>query len=201
MKSTVASLLAVIVVTMIIFMASPANAVKAYYPGDDQVALGIDPDVAFPLGNFSDVANAGFGINGNFQYRINPRWDLLLNLGYLHWGGKSNIVGFDYSYSAVPFQGGAKYYFRTASLDSPRFYVGGLIGFHDMSLRIPRFDDAGRFLFSTSSSETEFSLAPLGGFEYGIARDVNLDVSARYQYVANDFSYFGLRAGLNFLIR
>lgn len=198
MKIRIISLSAIISIAIIACMPVSSGAVRAYRPND--TFLGVDMDIAFPLGNFSDVANAGFGINGNFEYRVNPSWNLLLNIGYIHWGGKSNVTGIDYSYSAVPFQGGAKYYFETASADAPRFYLGGLIGFHDMSLRIPEFYDNG-FFFNSTRSETEFSLAPLGGLEYGLSNNVSLDVSARYQYVANDFSYFGLRAGLDFRLR
>ncbi|HBC45606.1 MAG TPA: hypothetical protein DEO84_02055 [candidate division Zixibacteria bacterium] len=151
-------------------------------------------EIALPMGNFGDVAGTGFGVTANFQYGWKPNIDLMGQLGYIKWGGKT-AVGYDYSYHAIPIQVGAKYYFKQ---ETNRFYVGGLVGFHMFGWSAD-YDLLG-IHYSGSSSETKFSLAPMGGYEMKIGENMLFDASARYQIIS-DVSYLGVRAGIIYKLK
>lgn len=148
-------------------------------------AIGAGVELALPMGDFGDAADMGFGATGAFQYGFRPNIDFMGVVGYLHWGGKGDLADLDYSWNAIPIQVGGKYFFQTTE---SRFYVGGLVGFHIFSFKVR----------SESNSETKMGLAPLGGYELKVGENMMLDFQARYQFVADDLSYFGLRVGLNF---
>ncbi|HBZ00080.1 MAG TPA: hypothetical protein DEO84_02045, partial [candidate division Zixibacteria bacterium] len=111
-------------------------------------------EIAMPMGDFGDQAGTGFGVTANFQYGWKPNIDLMAQLGYISWGGKS-IGSYDYTIHAIPLQVGAKYYF---TLETNRFYVGGLIGFHRFGITVKNTS-----IGDISTSEGKVSLAPMGG--------------------------------------
>jgi opacity protein-like surface antigen len=174
------------------FFSAPAMAVVG------QKGLGGALELAFPTGSFGDVAGTGIGITANFQYGWKPNIDLMAQLGFIRWGGKTNGANWDYSYHALPIQVGGKYFFNE---ETNRFYVGGLVGFHlfRWSFSYDRPYPYGHY--SASSSKTEFSIAPMGGYEMKIGESMMFDASARYQIVSDNLSYFGIRAGLIFNLR
>jgi hypothetical protein len=149
-------------------------------------------EIAMPMGNFGDQAGTGFGVTANFQYGWKPNIDLMAQLGYITWGGKS-IGSYDYTIHAIPLQVGAKYYF---TLETNRFYVGGLIGFHRFGITVkhPIYGDI-------TSSEGKVSLAPMGGYEMKIGENMLFDASARYQFVSDNLSYLGIRAGIIYKLK
>jgi opacity protein-like surface antigen len=144
-------------------------------------------EIAFPTGDFGNEAGTGIGVTANFQYGWKPNIDLMAQLGYISWGGKS-IGNYDYSIHAIPLQVGGKYYFTQ---ETNRFYAGGLIGFHRFGITIKHtaYGDI-------SSSDGKFSIAPMGGYEMKIGENMLLDLNARYQIVTDNLSYFGVRAGI-----
>jgi len=164
-------------------------------PGDKGIGGALE--IALPMGDFGDFAGTGIGVTGNFQYGWKPNIDLMAQLGYIKWGGKT-ITGIgDYSYSAIPIQVGGKYFFTQ---QANRFYVGGLVGFHMFSSKID-YDSPIFGTGSSSESETKLSLAPMGGYEMQIGQSMLLDISARYQFVSDDLSYFGVRGGIIYKLK
>jgi hypothetical protein len=149
-------------------------------------------EIAFPMGDFGDQAGAGFGLTANFQYGWKPNIDLMAQLGYISWGGKS-IGNYDYSIHAIPLQVGGKYYFKQ---ETNRFYAGGLIGFHRFGITVKNTSYG-----DISSSEGKVSIAPMGGYEMKIGKDMLLDLNARYQIVSDNLSYFGIRAGIIYKLK
>lgn len=149
-------------------------------------------EIAMPMGDFGDQAGAGFGVTANFQYGWKPNIDLMAQLGYISWGGKS-IGIYDYTIHAIPLQVGAKYYFTQLT---NRFYVGGLIGFHRFGITVKHTSYG-----DISSSDTKFGIAPMGGYEMKIGEKMLLDASARYQFVSDNLSYIGIRAGIIYKIK
>ncbi len=159
-----------------------------------EMAGGFGVEVAVPMGNFGDVADMGFGGTATFYYDYKPGITLMGHAGYITWGGKSDVAFLsDISYSAIPIQGGAKYYWNEGT---NRPYAGGLAGFHFFSW------EWNYQLFgnptSVSESEIKISLAPMVGYEMKVGEKMIADFSARYQYVSGNLSYLAVRAGLLF---
>jgi hypothetical protein len=149
-------------------------------------------ELAFPMGDFGDEAGTGFGVTANFQYGWKPNIDLMAQLGYISWGGKS-IGNYDYTIHAIPLQVGGKYYFTQ---ETNRFYAGGLIGFHRFGVTIKHTSYG-----DISTSDGKFGIAPMGGYEMQINKDMLLDLCARYQIVTDNFNYFGIRAGIIYRLK
>jgi opacity protein-like surface antigen len=149
-------------------------------------------EIAFPMGDFGNQAGTGFGVTANFQYGWKPNIDLMAQLGYISWGGKS-IGNYDYSIHAIPLQVGGKYYFTQ---ETNRFYAGGLIGFHRFGITV-KHTSVG----DISTSDGKFGIAPMAGYEMKIGEGMLLDASARYQIVTDNLSYFGIRAGIIYKLK
>jgi opacity protein-like surface antigen len=172
----------------LIFVTLFAVSIPATAQGFKAVGGGLE--IALPMGNFGDVAGTGFGATIHGQYGWKPNIDLIAQLGYIKWGGKT-MAGFDYSYHAIPIQVGGKYFFnQTAN----RFYAGALLGFHmfgwSYDYNLPFYGHT-----SGSSSTTKFSFAPLAGYEMKLGEKMILDLSARYQIIS-DLSFLGIHAGI-----
>jgi hypothetical protein len=161
------------------------------------IGIGGAVELGVPMGDFGDAASLGFGFTGNFQYNLNPNMDLIGQVGYLMWGGKDEAPTYDFSWGAIPFQAGLKYF---VTQGDSRFYVGGLAGFHNFSYSA-EWDDPFFGHIEASDSELKFGLAPIGGYEIGLNEKTTFDISARYQFVDDDLSYFGLRGGIIYKVR
>lgn len=147
-----------------------------------QGRFSIGADLALPLGDFADAV--GFGIGGTARYEapINDNISWMATAGFISFMKKEQDLGsfgtVDVSSTAIPIQGGIKYYF-TESFNG--FYAAGELGVHMVSVKV---EGGGE---SESESETEFSFAPGVGYHLGA-----LDLGARYQ-MAGDADYFGFR--------
>lgn len=156
--------------------------------------IGIGLSLAVPLGDFADRADMGIGITGLYSYAYNYNLDFLGSIGYVMWGGKNAPSNIDISWGAIPIQIGIRYLFN---VNSSRFYIGGLAGFH-----IFRYSVKDNLLNTDrSETETKLGIAPTMGYIFPLGRNTRLDISTRYQFVADDFSYLGIRAGIAFRLQ
>jgi outer membrane protein W len=178
-------------IILVLFLVAVISPLAFAQHGKKSVGAGLE--LAIPMGDFGDAATMGFGGTAAFQYGFKPNIDLIGTVGYLHWGAKSEFKALDFSWSAIPIQVGGKYFFQPTE---SRFYVGGLVGFHIFSFKTETINPFTLETSSESTSETKIGLAPLGGYELKVGENMMLDIQARYQFVS-DFSYFGLRVGLN----
>jgi opacity protein-like surface antigen len=184
------SFVAIFVVLALLVLAAPAMS-----QGFKGIGGGLE--IAMPMGDFGDAANMGFGFTAAAQYGWKPNIDLIGQIGYLSWGAKDLPAGFDGSWSAIPIQVGAKYYFgQTAN----RFYAGGLAGFHMFKVKAT-VDLPYLGKVSSSASETKFGFAPMVGYEMKLGQKMMLDLSGRYQFVSDNLSYIGIRAGIIYLLK
>jgi opacity protein-like surface antigen len=160
-------------------------AVPALVYGQGKMAIGGGLELAFPMGDFGDAANMGFGVTLGGVYHYQPQIDFLASLGYISYGTESDAV----SFSMIPIQFGGRYLLTPKNNGGP--YVGALLGLHMVSSKVESvyIDD--------SETKTKFSFAPMAGYELKMNEQMSLDLSARYQIVS-DASYFGIRAGINY---
>jgi hypothetical protein len=170
----------VILITSTIFiMAILSFAQKAF-------ANGYFVQIALPDGNSSIDINPGFGGTGYFEINLDPNATFEFEMGLLILRGQQEYKDLygsgrsDFSAIILPLQIGIRYYIGS---NESRFYFGGLIGFHD-------------FVYDNSSSKSvsfRRSAAPIVGYQMS-----GIELSARYQFVSDDFSYLGLGVGINF---
>lgn len=154
-------------------------ALPAIVYGQGKIAFGVGGELALPMGDFKDAYNTGFGGTGSIFYHYMPQMDFMVNAGYIKYGSDIDEV----SFSMIPIQAGAKYFI----VPEGGLYAGGLLGVHMGKAKMG--DD--------SNSETDFSFAPMLGYQYPLSPTMKLDISGRYQFIS-DANYFGIHLGLNF---
>ncbi|HTH55640.1 MAG TPA: hypothetical protein VL728_06310 [Cyclobacteriaceae bacterium] len=164
--------------------------VLAMAPAFSQFSAGLD--LALPNGNFSDAFNVGFGVSGRYEAPIASvdKLNWTASAGFISFSGKSYtyFAGFNPStgqpmyatekigsVTAIPLQGGVKYYFKESNAG---FYAAG---------------DIGLVIFSGSgNSSNKFVFAP--GIGYRLEK---FDFAFRYNSIS-DASFLGLRAAYIF---
>jgi hypothetical protein len=146
-----------------------------------QGRFSLGAEVALPMGDFGDAVGLGVGGTVRYEAPISGNLNWTVTAGFISFMKKTQDTGFgevESSATAIPIQGGVKYYF-TESFSG--FYAQGEVGVHMFKVK---FDgDFGE----GDASETEVSFAPGVGYHLG-----NIDVSARYQ-IAGDGDYLGIR--------
>ena len=175
------------------------------YAQQGKMAVGGQVAVSFPMGDYGNSANTGFGLIGNFLYRMNRNIDITGTLGYLSWSGESfgsyyDNYNFDRSYSDIPLAGGARYYFERKQF-SP--YAMGELGLHFLgySVETSSDNDFDSFNVSRSESKTEFGFGIGGGFLYSMG-NMKLDVNAKYNNISGFFfNHFSIMAGILFPLK
>lgn len=147
-------------------------------------------ELGFPMGNFSNVASAGFGISGRYEASIKDKLNWTASVGFLSFGGKAFLGGTFGNVSVIPLVGGIKYYFNTAN---DGFYATADLGLNviNYSVAYPNSGNGNGVTFA-SASTTRLGLAPGVGYRMG-----NWDFTGRFNLVS-DFNYFGLRAAYIF---
>jgi len=179
-----------IVLSTVVFF---SNSIQADETRGD-MAIGGGVALAFPLGDLGDVAGTGFGFDGLFEYGWNENITATGTLGFMKWGGKSSST-YDWNYSHYKIVGGVKYYFKPGKTG---WFAGGDVGLHIYSFK-SEWDHPLTGPVEESSSSTDFSLSPLGGYEMPMGNS-----GMRWSFTgilawAGD-TYLGLRVGLLFPI-
>lgn len=151
-----------------------------------QGRFSVGPELALPMGDFGDAV--GFGIGGTVRYEapISGNLNWTVTAGFISFGKETLDIGLgeiETSATAIPIQGGVKYYF-TESFNG--FYAQGEVGVHLYKVKV---EFGGE---SDDVSETEVSFAPSPGYHLG-----NIDFGVRYQ-IAGDGDYLGLRVAYVF---
>jgi opacity protein-like surface antigen len=154
--------------------------------------IGAGLELALPIGDWSDAASTGIGGTARFEYQFAPKIVGMLTAGYISFGGQE-FGGIDWSYSAIPFLPGVKYFFQ------PGLYGMAELGLHFFSVEFdsPTFNIGGVSYGggSTSDTQTEFTLALGAGYETQISDNLYLDANVKFAIVS-DANYLGARVGV-----
>ena len=153
-----------------------------------QFSAGVE--LGIPIGNFSNVAGAGFGISGRYEASIKDKLNWTASAGFLSFSGKAFLGGTFGNVSMIPFAGGIKYYFNEAN---DGFYGTADLGlsFINYSVAYPNSGSGNGVTFA-SASTTRLGFGPGVGYRMG-----NWDFTGRFNLLT-DFNYFGLRAAYIF---
>ncbi len=82
--------------------------------------LGADIGLGIPTGDFADMVNAGFGLNGIFSYFLQNNLLITGSIGY--WTFGKDEGGVEFSFNTIPLNGGLNYRFSSQSQFIP--YIG-----------------------------------------------------------------------------
>lgn len=146
--------------------------------------LSVGAEFAFPMGDFGDGYNLGYG--GSLQYQHPVAENLLVtgSAGYTTFTGKEvTVLGATYkapSWGAIPVKAGARYYF------GENFFAAGELG-----AAIPTKD----------GGKTAFVYAPGIGVDFPVSDKGSVELGGRYEaWSANSTTngFIGLRLAYNF---
>ncbi len=143
--------------------------------------ISIGGNVYFPVGDWSDYANTGWGGSASYEHQLSKEVAGVIYSGYTAFSADAGA-----DVTIVPLLVGAKFYF-TPKWD---WYIAGMLGVDfvtaDASTTI------GGQTYSSSASSTEFAGNINFGYEVQTSDKGAVDISAGFVYVS-DFSYFGMR--------
>lgn len=161
-----------------------------------KIAASVQGTVSFPTGDFGDGAGTGFGVTGTFIYSVSPMLDVTGSVGYLKWGTKESIPGYEISFSDIPILVGLRYTFGKGQFLP---YGTAEVGLHMLSTSIK--GSLYGFPIDESDTETKFGIAPGFGFLYKFNPKTALDVNAKYNVIFTESSsttHLSVNAGVLF---
>ena len=141
--------------------------------------LGIGAEFAFPMGDFGDFYNLGYGASLSYLHPIASSLSITGNAGYINFKSKEDVFGNTYNAGSIPVKAGLRYY------AAENFYIGGELG----------------AAFSTEDNgKTAFAYSPGIGIEFPVADKGAVELGARYEAWSNDGTagFLGLRLAYNF---
>ncbi|WP_316821454.1 outer membrane protein [Pedobacter gandavensis] len=162
-----------------IFAFSNVNA-QTKDPAMNGPKFGVGAEFAFPMGNFGDAWNFGYGGSLNYQHPVAPNLNLTASAGYLNFQSKEIPFVGKVNTGYIPVKVGARYFL------AENFYVNGEVG---ASFGTGDFNDGTAFVYS-----------PGVGVEFPVSDKASIDLGGRYEGWSNHgtASFIGLRAAFNF---
>lgn len=154
------------------------------------IMLGADVGIGIPTGDFGDVVNTGFGLNGVFSYFLQRNLLITGTIGY--WSFGKSEGGVDFTFSTIPFNAGLHY----------RFSEVGFVPFIGAETFLFFNNAKIEYLgYSTSDSETKFGFVPLFGFAYKLSPTMELRGALKYHIIFTEdenTTFLGILLGLHF---
>ncbi len=160
--------------------------------GGDNGRFSVGAEAALPMGTFGDGYSLGVGGSLRYEMPMGDNLGLTATAGYISFSGKS-VAGYTApSYSMIPIQVGAKYYFQE---QQNGFYGMVELGVHSLSYKVnlPSINyTTGAVTYTeTTFTATDLSFAPEVGYMLA-----NVDIGLRYQIISStggSTSYLGVR--------
>ena len=144
-----------------------------------QQGISIGGNVHFPVGEWSDAANIGFGGSATYEHPIGRNLSGVIYTGYTYFPGVAEST----NWTMVPLVAGVKAYIN----NKQDWYFAGLIGVNFITLNTSYGD----------ASSTEFAGNGNFGYELKTSEKGALDISAGFVFISNQ-SYIGVRAAYIF---
>lgn len=151
--------------------------------------IGVGLELGLPIGDWSDAAGTGIGGTARFEYKFTEKIVGMVTAGYISFGGEDFADGFGYSYSAVPFLPGVKYYLQDG------LYGMAELGLHFFSVDIDYPSEYGSFFSDLSTTSTDFTFSLGAGYETKVSDNLYLDANVKFS-VISDANYLGARVGV-----
>ncbi|MCX7908908.1 MAG: porin family protein [Ignavibacteria bacterium] len=154
------------------------------------IMLGAEIGLGIPTGDFGDVVNTGYGLNGVFSYFLQS--DLLLTGTIGYWSFKKEEGGVDFTFNTIPFNAGIQYRFGQVQFIP---FIGAETFLFFNSAKVSYLG------YSESDSETKFGFVPLVGFAYKISPTMELRGTFKYTIIfteGENTTFIGILFGLHF---
>ncbi|ROL58195.1 hypothetical protein D9V84_00220 [Bacteroidetes/Chlorobi group bacterium Naka2016] len=154
------------------------------------IMFGVDIGLAIPTGEFADVVNTGFGLNGVFTYFMDRNILFTGSIGY--WSFSKEESGIKYTFNTIPLNIGINYRFSNTGLIP---YIGAETFLFFNSWK------SSYLSYSSSDSETKFGFVPLIGIAYPITPNMEFRGSLKYTIIfteSENTTFLGILAGLHF---
>ena len=161
----------------------------SYLSAQNKMSAGAGLVVSFPMGDFGDAANTGFGGTAIFELSFMPQLVGVANIGYISYGTDADEVDF----SSVPLLAGVKYYF----VPGIGFYGIGQLGLNFFSTSVEVASVPGFSGGSASATSTEFTFVIGAGYQLPVSSNVYLDFNGTFNLIS-DFNNVQLWAGSKF---
>lgn len=156
------------------------SSVKAQDPAMSGSKLGIGAEFAFPMGDFGDAADFGYGASLSYLHPLGNALKLTGTAGYTRFDYKENALGIKVKSEHIPLKAGLRYYV------AENFFLGG---------------ELGAAISTVKGGNTAFAYAPGLGVEFPVADNGAVELGARYEgWSANSATsgFIGLRLAYNF---
>ncbi len=147
--------------------------------------ISIGGNVHFPVGEWSDVANTGFGGSATYEHPMGRNVLGVVYSGYSIFDG----VAEGNSWSMIPLLAGVKYYLS----NEQEWYFGFLMGVNFIT------HEYSNILITGSENSTYFAGNANFGYELKTSESGALDISAGFMFI-NQQSFIGVRAAYIFKI-
>ncbi len=169
-----------------------------------QTKLSIQGGIAFPAGNFNQVANNGFGVCGTIEFPQDENLYITGSAAYYSWGPyTAYYMGPADSYSNFQVMLGIRYLFPSPNVHP---YLGVELGMNSMT-----YTHSVPFAGTSTiyeSSTTKLGIAPMFGAIVKINNRLNFDVNLKYNVAPSEAVYnvtypstfFALNAGFEFTL-
>ena len=167
-----------------------------------QTKLSIQGGIAFPAGDFSQIANNGFGVCGTLEFPQDENLSVTGSVGYYNWGPYSAYyMGPSDSYSNFQVMLGVRYELSQINIHP---YMGIELGMNSMTYTHSVPFGATSTVYE--SSITKLGIAPMFGVILKINKKLNFDVNIKYNVAPSETVYnvtypsnfFVLNAGFQF---
>lgn len=168
------------------------------------MSAGVNAEVSVPLGDFSDIASMGFGLNGAFIYGISEVFEATGSLGFISWSRDIPTISelietsADGSFTSIPIMAGARYYFPQRNLMPYAALELGLHIFSTSDYIITISDVESKF---DGTTDVNFGFTFGGGAVYEVSKGFKVDGSLKYNIINGDpssLTHLTLRVGVLF---
>ena len=167
-----------------------------------QTKMTIQAGMAFPSGNFSNVANTGYGACGSLEFPQSELLSLTGSIGYYYWGQyTAYYLGPANSYSDFQVMLGIRYAFSRLDVHP---YMGIEVGMNAMNFSQTTSYAAISNVYEVS--QARFGITPLFGIIFKINPNLNFDVNLKYTTASSEkingitfpSNFYALNAGIQF---
>jgi hypothetical protein len=148
-----------------------------------KAGISIGGNVHFPIGDWAEFANIGYGGSAAYEHPIANKTSVMLYSGYTYFAG---VTEGD-SWTMIPLLAGVKAYL-SPKLD---WYFAGLLGVNFIT------KDYTNIIATGSASSTEFAGNLNFGYEIKTSEKGAVDISAGYVYISG-LNYIGARVAYIF---
>ena len=168
------------------------------------MSVGVNAEVSVPLGDFSDIASMGFGVNGAFIYGISEVFEATGSLGFISWSRDIPTItetidaSTDGSFTSIPILAGVRYYFPQRNLMP---YATVELGLHIFSTSDYTITISEVETNLEGATDVNFGFAFGGGAVYEVSKGFKVDGSLKYNIINGDpssLTHLTLRAGVIF---